>query len=164
MQTFCGYRTRLLPEGRAFGFAKFIQANPSFTGVTVHERPTAKDPKRRFYVTYTAARPARQTRLRRVEVTTRRIRAHQQAGNYTFWADPDHRGLYWCHNHISGEVYEVSRKNCSCPDYCFRGSQEGVPCKHIVLLRNWLGDRRAGRPVIQKTLTGDLFPGEGTFH
>jgi hypothetical protein len=164
VQAFCGYRTRLLSEGQAVRFAKCVGAHPAFTEVTVQESPGAKNPLRRHYVAYTAARPARFSTLRAREVRSRAYRAGEQADNYAFWPDPDHQGLFWCHNLTSNEVYEVSRGSCSCPDHTFRGARVGVPCKHMTLLRRQLSTRRARLSSAQTTLSPELFLGEGTVH
>jgi hypothetical protein len=138
MNTFCGYRTRLLPQARAERFARCLQANPNFANVTVKESATAKNRYHCHYVAYQPASPGRAEQLRAAEAATREERAEEQAGNYEFWADPDSHGLFWTLNLQSQEVYETTIGSCTCPDHTFRGAGASVPCKHIILLRTKL--------------------------
>lgn len=40
----------------------------------------------------------------------------------------------WTVKTPSGGNYQVAAGWCSCPDYTYRGSRNGIPCKHLVAL------------------------------
>lgn len=145
MNTFCGYRTRLLPQARAERFYRCQQANPLFTDVALEVSATSKNLYCRHYVRYRPANPAVAERLRKAERSTREKRAEEQAGNYVFWADPDCYGLILCLNLGSQEVYEVTSGSCNCGDFHYRGSRENPPvqCKHQLILCAQLETARA---------------------
>lgn len=134
MQGFCGYRTRLLPEGSAQRFARCLQGNRLFRDVAVRSSRTARDPQCRHYVVWRPASPERAAQLQRSAQMTRAERAVAQAANYEFWPDPDVPGLYWCLNLTSFEVYETTKGSCTCGDRHHRGEREGVACKHMLML------------------------------
>lgn len=135
MRTFCGYRTKLLPQARAERFFRCQAANPAFTNVELKESKTAKNAYQRHYVVFAPVSPERAATLRQAEASTRQARAEEQSHQYHFWADPDSTGLFWCLNLNSQDVYEVTLGSCTCPDHTYRGSQHGVPCKHMLLLK-----------------------------
>jgi len=147
MRTFNGHRTRLLPQSRAEQFARCVAANPAFAHVEVKSNPNAKTANR-YYVRYQPANPGRAEELRAAEEESRAARAVSEAANYTFWADPDHSGLFWCLNLTSREVYETTFGSCTCGDHTFRGSKAGVPCKHMQLLRTQLAEEAAGKEAL----------------
>lgn len=63
-------------------------------------------------------------------------RAEDQYGRYHF--EPvgrDGRTWYDCFNQKNGETYEVTERNCTCPDYETRGKANGYVCKHVHALR-----------------------------
>lgn len=154
MNTFCGYRTRLLPQARAERFYRCQQANPLFTDVALEVSATSKNLYCRHYVRYRPANPAVAERLRKAERSTREKRAEEQAGNYLFWADPDCFGLFLCLNLGSQEVYEVTIGSCNCGDFHYRGSRENPPvqCKHQLILCAQL---EAGRAEEKSAATPD---------
>lgn len=158
MDTFCGYRTKLLPQARAERFARCLQANPNFVNVTLKESATAKNRYRCHYVAYQPANPGRAEQLRAAEEATREERATTQADNYEFWADPDSHGLLWCLNLGSQEVYETTLGSCNCPDHTYRGSREGVACKHILLLRTKLEQERVATITKARRTMSEDFP------
>ncbi len=40
-----------------------------------------------------------------------------------------------CTNRGNDKVYVVATTTCTCPDWTYRGSKTGQPCKHSVALR-----------------------------
>jgi predicted nucleic acid-binding Zn finger protein len=160
MHTFCGYRTRLLPQARAEGFARCVRHNPVFTGISVEVEPRAKSVYKQHYVAYRPANPEIAEKLRSAAQATREERAVAQADNYLFWSDPDSHGLFWCLNLGSQEVYETTIGSCTCPDHTYRGSREGVACKHILILRAKLERERAAIIAKARRTMSEDFPAD----
>lgn len=126
----CGprYRSKLLPLHRAASFARALSANSRFLAVEIQESPRAKGDKR-WFVRYLPSNAQRVQAMVDRQQQAREERAAKEP--FTFAQDPDHPFL-WCHSHSSGEVYEVTARDCSCPDFTFHAKPLGLVCKHII--------------------------------
>lgn len=123
-----GYRTKCLTEEHADLFAQCLRSNGKFTNVEVREEPRAKG-DRRFYVTYQPSDPEQQERLLQAHSDQRRAKAESEGEQYLFVENPEGGNFFWCQS-VSGEVYEVTLHNCTCPDAEFRCRENGLRCKH----------------------------------
>ncbi len=127
-----GYRTRVMTEQNAQSFAACLRANGQFTNVEVHEEPRAKG-ERRYYVAYQPSDPQQQQVLLQGHEEQRRARAESEGEQYLFVENSDTGRFFWCQS-VSGEVYEVTLHNCTCPDAEFRCRTNGIRCKHSLAL------------------------------
>lgn len=126
------YRTKALSADQAARFAKCLSANPNFGSVEVAPSPRAAGKQ---IVTYVPANTARQAAMLAREVDKRAAKAAEEGQEYGFALDPDSpQPFAWCFNPTSGETYEVTLFDCSCPDYRFRLKGTAVRCKHMVTL------------------------------
>lgn len=128
------FRTKLMDTQRAHSFAKALLANPRFESVEVHFSLKAKSPAQ-WWVSYRPASAARQAAILERQQDARLIRAIEQGSGYT-WVPA--QGFAYCVS-TSGEVYETTPSECSCPDRVYRGRGAGVLCKHSLALGNGLG-------------------------
>jgi hypothetical protein len=127
------HRTKLMERGAAERFAACIGGNARFANVSV----VASQSEGKFFVTYQPASDHRYQELARAEVDSRRERAAAQAEGYEIVQEPEARFFYVL-SVKSGEVYEATERSCNCPDYTYRGSRTGIPCKHQLMLREGL--------------------------
>jgi hypothetical protein len=122
------YRTKNMDLARAAAFARCLAANAArFTSVTIE---TARTKAEQYFVTFRPTSETRQGNLYQAEWDARKERAEAEGAEYIFWRDPDKAGVDWCFNPKSGETYEVSTFECSCPDHQFRCKNAGLLCKH----------------------------------
>jgi hypothetical protein len=128
------FRTRLMDTQHAHSFAKALLANPRFESVEVHFSLKAKSPAQ-WFVSYRPASLERQRAILERQQDARLIRAIEQGSDYT-WVPAE--GYFYCVS-TSGEVYETTAAECSCPDRVYRGRAAGVACKHSLALANGLG-------------------------
>lgn len=127
------HRTKLMDAARAGRFAQCLAANSRFTNVqTVQSRSEGK-----FFVTYQPSSDHRYQELAKAERDARLARATDHAAEYEVVQEPEARFFYVL-NVVSGEVYETTARSCSCPDWTYRGSRTGIPCKHQLLIRQGL--------------------------
>lgn len=137
MESVAYYRTKLMDQARAEQFAKCLAANACFTQVNVVESPRSAG---KFFVAYLPTSEDRQAELVQHQIEGRAQRAAQEGCDYVFCKDEARgRTFHYCFNPKSGEVYETTRCSCSCPDFTFRGSKLGIPCKHMLALIGGLG-------------------------
>lgn len=130
----CRFRTKLLTEERARRFAACLQANGRFLDVKVEVSKRASSFYRRHFVSYAPASEERQRELLCRQQDSRQRRAETEGSDYLFVLDRDSvQPFYWCYNPRSGETYEVTQFDCSCPDFRYRGP--GVRCKHMIALQ-----------------------------
>lgn len=134
------FRSKPMDRDRAERFARCISANERFTEVFVQESKSAG----KFYVSYLPASQARQADMLATHQTERLQRALAEGDGYTFVLD-DSRTFFWCLS-VSGEVYETTEHNCSCPDHTYRCSKAGLKCKHQLALLNGQGTFRSWQP------------------
>jgi len=137
-QNGAGHRTERLTRERADRFAKCLQANPRFDGVTVVENPNAKG-ERRFYVTWIPASNARQQDLRELHAAIQIGRGECQWMNYVVTAT-ETAGRYDVENQQNGETYQVQLhaavgNTCTCPQWEARCRPAGIDCKHCEVVR-----------------------------
>lgn len=149
------YRTKLFRNfQKADAFKKCLTANPGFTGVSIEDGANTKGPA--WFIQFRPAGRDRQVDMLEREMDKRALRAETEGMNYVFVRDADKPYLLWCYNPKSGEVYEVTTFDCSCPDYEFRCRAAGLKCKH-----QQARQLQADRGVLCKnldTLTGDVLP------
>lgn len=137
------YRTALFSlQARAQSFARCLQSNSRFERVLVHASATSKTPK--WFVTFEPTSDTRKDAIHAGQQADRQARAESQ--EFIFWPDPDKVNCYWCFSVESGETYEVTLGDCSCPDYQFRCKNCGIQCKHMLA---WSAQCAAG--LIGKT-------------
>jgi hypothetical protein len=123
------YRTVLLPLAQAANFAKCLQANQTrFCDVEI--TPSARSKSEKFFVQFRPVSTDRQGALYQQQYDARKDRAAVEGAEYIFWKDTDNPGTDWCFNPVSGETYQVSTFECSCPDHQFRCKPAGLLCKH----------------------------------
>ena len=127
------YRTALLPIGRAYCFAKCLRGNSRFEEVETFESLASPG---RYFITFRPSSFDRQISLISNEHNARMERAQTEGMNYMFWPDPDCIGSTWCFNPKSGETYQVSKAECTCPDFEFRCKPAGLYCKHMITLES----------------------------
>ena len=127
------FRTKLMDQTSALRFAKCLHANPRFTGVVVEESRQAKHPERRWIVVFHPANGDRLVEMHREVQDSRAKRAEEQAGSYAFIRDDSGR-FFHCFNTVSGEVYETTEHNCTCPDWQYRCRCAQLSCKHQLML------------------------------
>lgn len=135
------YRTQAMTLPQAERFARCIQGNPRFLDVAVCKSNYTPSEERCWYVRYLPTSPTRQAELVADHADARRERAQAQAARYEFVLDDTGR-YFHCLNVESGEVHETTERCCSCADFHYRGRQTGVPCKHVVMLREALSTIR----------------------
>lgn len=127
------YRTGLLAEDRARRFAACLRGNRRFHSVEVKESPRATNWYRRHFVLFVGANEERQRELRAEQQAARQARADSQP--FLFVRDPDSlQPFCWCHSLASGETYETTVFDCSCPDFRHRLRGTGIRCKHMLAL------------------------------
>ena len=131
-----GWRCRLLTLDRAERFAKCLEGNAQYSGVTIQESTRAKEGNpARWFVTWQPSKAERLLALHLTFQDERRQRALEQYPNYVFAVDVPSGGAWvWCCNVETGEVYEVTVRNCTCPDYGWRCEHAGLECKHMIML------------------------------
>jgi len=125
------YRTKLMTEAHAESFAAALRANAQWDGVMVYESRRAKGERRHYVVYHPASAEARRAILTRQE-GKRAVRAAAELDQYLIVPDEDGR-FYWVQS-TSGEVYEVTCFDCTCPDREFKARQAGISCKHMLAL------------------------------
>ena len=103
----------------------------------VHASQASKSPK--WFVTFEPTAEARKDAIHACQQDARAQRAAEQ--EFIFWPDGDKVNVYWCFSVASGETYEVTLGDCSCPDYQFRCQNAGIQCKHMLA---WSAQRAAG--------------------
>lgn len=135
------YRTKLLLENKARGFARALEANARFSYVTVRESSRAKGPVR-FFVTFSPSSASRCVALLDREQDARIRRVSERS--YTVVKDPDGD---WFHvlSHHSGETYETSLNHCGCPDWQFRCQPNGLACTHMLAVALAIRDETVQR-------------------
>lgn len=134
LSSFPHYRTRPLTLDVASRFARCLAGNAQFTGVEIVEAPRSPG---KYVVRYLPANPERAQAIRDREQDSRAARAASEGDGYTFCLDESRR-FFWCLS-VSGEVYEVSERSCSCPDHQFRCGPNGMRCKHQLALAEGRG-------------------------
>lgn len=140
------YRTKPMEPGQAARFARCLLANRDrFCDVQQHDSSHTRTPK--VFITFRPVNRERQGDMYLRQWDARKERAQDEGWDYIFWPDPDRRGLYWCFNPLSGETYEVTCFDCTCPDYRYRCSKAAIQCKHM---QAWEMQSEAGR--IDKTI------------
>ena len=126
----CYYRTKLLrSQRRAAAFCRMIAANPRrFQKADVVPSNQADG----WFVQYQPSSAARRADLYYQQYRQRELKAKTEGPCYTFDLCTTHPAnpFYRCLS-VSGEVYEVTEKTCTCRDWQFRGKKSGLPCKHI---------------------------------
>lgn len=127
-----GYRTKCLTEEHAEQFASCLRANDQLTSVEVREEPRAKG-DRRFYVTCQPGDEQQRLALLQGHEDQRRAKAESEGEQYLFVENPDGGRFFWCQS-VSGEVYEVTLHDCTCPDAEHRCRENGLRCKHSLAL------------------------------
>lgn len=121
------YRTKLMTQAHAESFAAALRANAQWEGVMVSESPRANG-ERRFFVVYHSADPQQRAALLERQEGRRAARAEAELDQYLIVPDEGRR-FFWVQS-ASGEVYEVTRFDCTCPDYEYRCREAGIRCKH----------------------------------
>lgn len=126
------YRTRLLrDEALALRFARCLTANGRFDAVEVVASARAKGEG--WFVQFHPASERASAALLSHQREARERRAQAEGDQYKFFHDAV-TGETWCWS-ASGNVYQTDESACSCPDFQHRGSKAGVPCKHMLALR-----------------------------
>lgn len=125
------FRTKLLCLPHAQSFAEALRANAMWDSVEVFESRRAKG-ERRWYVAYEPASDGAKKALVRRHQDRRAARATAELDEYLIV--PDEGGRFFWVQSASGEVYEVTRFDCSCPDHEFRCREAGIRCKHQLAL------------------------------
>lgn len=124
-----GYRTKPMLPAQAERFARCLRANTAFRSVSVAD---SRSPGKRVVV-YQPASDVRQSELLALHQDAREQRAASQG--FTFLLDTDtEQPFCHCHSHTSGEVYETTLFDCSCPDFQFRCRGALLRCKHMLAL------------------------------
>lgn len=128
------FRTKLLRYDRARRFAKCLKANPRFCEATVEPSVKARGQACHF-VQYRPHNPDRQYQQIDRQQEKRLQKALTEGRCYQWHLDTDgRRPFYWCLS-TSGEVYEVTSGDCTCPDYEYRCTKVySLRCKHILAL------------------------------
>lgn len=139
-----GYRTKLMERDRAQRFAACLRANPTFGNAAVCLSDRAQS-ERRFFVSYHPANPERIQDILDRKEGERAERAAAEGQSYTFVLDDSHRFL-WCLS-ASGEVYEVTERTCTCPDFVYRANPAGISCKHCLALQAGVGNYHGWVPA-----------------
>lgn len=131
-QTPC-HRTKCMEQERAERFARCLQANPLFTAVEIAESARARSAAR-YFVTYLPVNADRVADLVNAEQDKRLAKAATEGRDYLFVLDTDSAQPFcWCCS-TSGETYEVTLFDCSCPDFQYRLKGCGIQCKHMAAL------------------------------
>ena len=126
------HRTKTMELGRAARFARCLVQNRRFQSVTVEESKRTKG-QTRWYVRFQPSNGERLAEMIGSQESSRFARGLTQP--FVFVADPDSQQPFaWCHSVASGETYEVTAFDCTCPDYRYRLAGSGVRCKHMVAL------------------------------
>jgi predicted nucleic acid-binding Zn finger protein len=121
---------------QARSFARCLDCNTGrFQNVEIHRSERSRDEK--FFITFQPVSASRLDALHSRQQEARQLRAEQQ--EFIFWQDPDCKHVYWCFSVASGETYQVTIGDCSCPDYKFRCQIAGIQCKHMLA---WSRQRR----------------------
>ncbi len=121
------YRSKNMSLSLASSFARCIEANKTrFCDVAISPSKAAE----KYFVTFRPVSTDRQGDLYEAQYNARADRAQVEGLEYIFWPDADNPGTDWCFNPLSGETYQVSLFECSCPDYQFRCKNAGLKCKH----------------------------------
>lgn len=128
------YRTRLMTRDSAIRFCRCLQANERFLRAEAVRSDRANG-ERSWFVQYIPARQQRRDHMQFALQQARVLRSEAEGDAYQFYADDQLRGgAVWCLS-VSGEVWETSRGQCSCPDYTVRCRKAGIVCKHVLTLR-----------------------------
>ncbi len=135
-----GYRTTaMLPEA-AQAFARCITANATrFCNVQLCVSLNTKVEK--LFVRFQPVSADRQETIRHEQQEARAERALEQP--FMFWKDPDNRMMTWCFSVSSGETYQVTPRDCTCPDFIYRCKDAGIKCKHMIAQRLWSSEQMA---------------------
>lgn len=136
------YRTVLMEMNRAAAFARCIGGNTHFRDVEISD-PRGKRGKR--FVSFRPTSSDRQGVMYQHQMDIRAARAANEGEDYIFWPDPDCRGSYWVFNPLSGETYQVTPFNCTCPDYEVRCRKAALHCKHMAALQLQADAQTLGR-------------------
>lgn len=129
-----GYRTANMNPDTARAFARCIACNSTrFTNVELIRAAAAKTEK--FFVRFQPVNADRQGAIRQEQQEARADRALVQP--FLFWQDPDNKNITWCYSVVSGETYQVTAADCSCPDFHYRCSGAGIRCKHMIARSLW---------------------------
>lgn len=137
------YRTQLLTKDAAERFSRCLLANPRYLKAEVEESGKAIGLKR-FFVCSIPARKERRDAMTNALQDSRIRRAEIEGPDYR-WHQDDYssrHGFVYCES-ISGEVYEVTHRNCSCPDWEFRCRKARIQCKHQIAYAQWMADEGA---------------------
>jgi hypothetical protein len=121
------YRTKPMPLHKARAFARCVDSNPRFVDVTIRE---ARTRELCYFVAFRPASVDRCADMWQGQYDTRAGRAEEEGAAYVWLSDESGR-FDWCFNPKSGETYEVSLFDCTCPDYFFRCRKAGLSCKHM---------------------------------
>jgi len=136
-------RTRLMPRQRAEAFARALQARDYILKAEVILQPRASEP-RCYYVEFITAGTA--DRAHAWLQQQRSDRAAKEGAGYQYWVDPDEPRRTWVLS-VSGNVWEMWRGDCDCPDHACRGRKAGLRCKHMIELERRLS---AGIPLVSE--------------
>lgn len=120
-----------MDPSQAERFARCLTANPAFTAVAVETSP--RNQAKRF-VAYVPTNPQRRAEMLTREQDKRQAKAETEGRDYVFAKDPDSVQPFCWVLSTSGEVYETTLFDCSCPDFRFRLQGTGVCCKHMTAL------------------------------
>jgi predicted nucleic acid-binding Zn finger protein len=126
------YRTKNFPDlSAAHRFVKCLGGNSRFVDIEMQQSRFG-----RYFVTFRPASEERQADLTALEQDKRNTRAIEKT--FEFWRDPDNRRLYHCFSVASGETYQITPEDCTCPDWQYRCKKAGIRCKHEIALRMYL--------------------------
>ena len=123
------YRTVLFrSQARAEAFCRCLTANARFQAASVAQSNQGSG----WFVQYQPSSASRRADLYYQQYRQRELKAKTESPCYTFDLCTTHPAnpFYRCLS-VSGEVYDVTEKTCSCPDWQHRGRKSGLPCKHI---------------------------------
>ena len=121
------YRTKLIFEAKAQSFAAMLRGNSRFEDVKVKHSGRAKSDAA-FFVTFQPVSEVRKDAIFMDQWKAREQRALDQ--ECIFWPDPDLINVWNCFSCKSGETYQVTLGDCTCPDYHFRCQKAGLNCYH----------------------------------
>lgn len=133
------YRTKLMALDQAQSFARCLKANSRFKSVLVNTSARAISAKR-YYVTFEPANAERERDLLAAQQSDREKRAHE--GGMIFLQHDRYHWMYHCFSIHSQETYDVSLRDCSCPDAQVRTKKLGIQCKHQIALGLWLEEQK----------------------
>lgn len=138
------FRSKTMEDAKAIRFANCLKANPRFVGVAVCPSPKKSG---HSYVTFNPASDPNGEAILLRQQDARAERAMTEGADYIFAADDSGR-FVWCMNPKSGETYEVTSVDCTCPDHHYRCRPAGIQCKHIIALVNGAAPVRSFVPVV----------------